>query len=181
MSSNICKRMVLNSLPLSFCPCSNPSFVNASPWPQMKNIPKLIQHLSRKCSSFCVCSPFDGTALSVIWNHLLFLHGPWPSHSNLLNSTFSKSVIWFLSLYLQFHCSSSFLWFKNFHDYSQTSVHKHLPSQTIQFWTKLFMEKMSLLLNKTSFVDQWPFHADTCMISYMSLRWQPKKKRMYDY
>lgn len=37
--------------------------------------------------------------------------------------------------------------------YSQTSVLDRLPSQTIRFSTKLFMEKMSRLLNKTLVLD----------------------------
>lgn len=37
--------------------------------------------------------------------------------------------------------------------YSQTLVLKHLPSQTIQFLIKLFMEKNVLIVEKTLILD----------------------------
>ena len=55
--------------------------------------------------------------------------------------------------------------------YGQTSVLDYLGSRTIEFLTKLFMEKTSRLPNKTSGL----FHADACVSCHESLRWQTKE------
>lgn len=129
--------MVPKFLLLSFLPYCSPSFLGAPPVPQMQNILNLIPHLfPRRHSSSC----FLSLRMALPFQNHLSLNLLFPSHSNLLNSTFPKSLV-LIPFYLQFYCAISFLCFKNFHDYSSSSFTILIRHSRVSFiWPYLLVQ-----------------------------------------